>query len=350
MDREILQILEKTKFPSKQRKNLSDSNFKSLTLGLIHRQFSRYKGYSIDTTNNEDLYFLLLKWAKTFTDLTFTTISINKNVMCKPHKDAKNDGMTMIVGLGDYTGGELWIDNQTIDIHNRPYFFNGYAHLHYNLPHLGTRYSIMFYCYRVKIDIIHRPEDVPIVNEVLYGNAYQNRDFVIEKGELWIDIGAHIGCFAKKVLTNGANVICYEPSQSNYDILVQNISPSMCKKIAVGSHNGLVSVKEGSRHYFDRIVDGGDVQCLSFDQVVSKDVCVKMDIEGSELEILDQCNFSGLKKMVIAYHTNRDPLVENLGRRVDRLKTFFKQVYHAPVKEEIKMNRFPNELFIFCWN
>jgi len=34
----------------------------------------------------------------------------------------------MIIGLGDYTGGELVVNGEEIDIKHKPYYFNGYLH------------------------------------------------------------------------------------------------------------------------------------------------------------------------------------------------------------------------------
>ena len=39
----------------------------------------------------------------------FTSIQYNKNHRAARHRDAKNTGISYIVGLGNYTGGELTI-------------------------------------------------------------------------------------------------------------------------------------------------------------------------------------------------------------------------------------------------
>ena len=41
----------------------------------------------------------------------FTSIQFNKNKQMKKHKDAKNVGESYIIGLGNYTGGELIVYN-----------------------------------------------------------------------------------------------------------------------------------------------------------------------------------------------------------------------------------------------
>ena len=57
----------------------------------------------------------------------------------------------MIVGIGDYTGGNLkvWDENdenvKTFNIHDRPLMFNGALHYHQTTPFKGTRYTFVFY-------------------------------------------------------------------------------------------------------------------------------------------------------------------------------------------------------------
>ena len=206
----------------------------------------------------------------------------------------------------------------------------------------------MLYTYKITIDIIHRPQDIPILKEVLYGNAYNNKKFIIEKDENWIDIGAHIGCFSLKVINNLANVISYEPCPTTFEILKQNVPNAI--NCAVSSKNGTCSIKYGSKDYFNKIQDGNDINMISFNDIIFNDCCIKMDIEGSEMDIIDNCDFNKIKKLVIAYHTAFDRSVENLNKRINRLKTFFTNVEHAKVSEQEIMNRFPNELFIYCWN
>jgi len=78
-----------------------------------------------------------------------------------------------------------------------------------------------------------------------------------------------------------------------------------------------------------------------------------MDIEGAELPLLDSCDFTGLKKMVVAYHVNYAPDPNELLRRIERLKTFFQKVQHKRLpKPEAMINKrvFPNEIMLYCSN
>lgn len=341
------------KFPKTTRTKLSASKIESMTLGLVHRQFTKYRGFSKWTEQYPKLFELLAEYGRSLSDLPFTTITINKNVLCPPHKDSRNVGLTMIIGLGDYVGGELVVKGEHIDIHGKPYYFNGYLDEHYNLPWTGDRYSLMFYKFRTTAELCSRVEDIPIIKEVYYGNAYHKHDisFGIERGDNWLDFGAHIGCFAKKCIENGATVMAYEPDPNSFSLLKQNVGEQNCTNAAVGLNTKSGSMKPGSRHYFDSVLDiPGDVSIVGFNTLDLLDKCIKMDIEGAEMDILDHCDFTGIKKMVIAYHTNRDRSVDNFHRRVDRLKQSFLRVDHQIINAVDTFNQFPNEIFIYCHN
>ena len=81
----------------------------------------------------------------------FSSIQYNKNHRSERHKDKRNQTDSYIIGLGDYTGGDLRIwseDEKTykdINIKNRWFRFNGAARYHETLPFSGERYSLVFY-------------------------------------------------------------------------------------------------------------------------------------------------------------------------------------------------------------
>ena len=73
-----------------------------------------------------------------------TQITVNKNLVCKPHKD-KNKNDSYILFLGDFEGGELIVGDRTIKQKNKYHKFNGKFE-HYNLAITsGTKYSIIWF-------------------------------------------------------------------------------------------------------------------------------------------------------------------------------------------------------------
>ena len=84
-------------------------------------------------------------------DFEYTQCQLNKNFQSPPHFDSKNMGESYIVGLGDYTGGELIVYDKDgknpvkKNIKNRFYKFNGSIYPHETAPFKGERYSLVFY-------------------------------------------------------------------------------------------------------------------------------------------------------------------------------------------------------------
>jgi hypothetical protein len=79
----------------------------------------------------------------------FTTIQINKNVKSPPHIDKNNVGPSYIIAVGDYLNGELVIEGETFDIHNKFLKFDG-NNGHWTKDFIGTRYSIIYFTHTFK--------------------------------------------------------------------------------------------------------------------------------------------------------------------------------------------------------
>jgi hypothetical protein len=140
----ILELLECVEFP--KCKNKRTNGYKEIIhFGNIHQPFKGYISCKANT-NYPELYESLKSLLLLIDpDFKASTITINKNVICEPHKDELNRGDTWIIGLGDYTGGRLIIEDLPLDIKNKPFKFDGSQLLHWTEPFAGTRYSIMFY-------------------------------------------------------------------------------------------------------------------------------------------------------------------------------------------------------------
>ena len=53
--------------------------------------------------------------------------------------------LSMIVGLGDYIGGELCVEDEVVDIRYKPFEFDGWKQIHWTLPFKGERFSIVWF-------------------------------------------------------------------------------------------------------------------------------------------------------------------------------------------------------------
>lgn len=192
-----------------------------------------------------------------------------------------------------------------------------------------TPYDYLKYLNKSKISKI---KDYPffgsffmILNEIFNENVYEN--FVhINKGDIVIDAGAHLGLFtvkAAKIVGNEGKVIAIEPEPGNLEILNRNIKLNKLKNVII-VNKGLWSSKKHLKmsmgqynrsHSFindhpEKTSEELSLQVDSLDNILKElnietvDF-VKMDIEGSEIEALDgmEGTFKFKPSMVIAaYH------------------------------------------------
>ena len=54
-------------------------------------------------------------------------------------------GVSLIVGLGDYAGGELFVEGEPIDIRYAPARFNGWKQRHWTNAFEGERFSLVWF-------------------------------------------------------------------------------------------------------------------------------------------------------------------------------------------------------------
>ena len=84
----------------------------------------------------------------------FKSVYVNKNVICKKHLDSNNDGNSLLIGLGKYTGGRTVLYFNTskgeviqkkFHIKSQSLVFNGGEIEHRSESFKGTRYSLVFF-------------------------------------------------------------------------------------------------------------------------------------------------------------------------------------------------------------
>lgn len=156
----ILNLLRELKFPHTARPNVAKAGYKGFVLGKVISWAGKGEkaGYqkllSLRTQKHKykDLYRETKKLMKIKDPkFQFSSIQYNKNHKAMKHTDGNNVGTSMIIGLGDYTGGELIVydkdgKNPTKhNIKNRFIKFNGSIYPHETAPFKGERYSLVFY-------------------------------------------------------------------------------------------------------------------------------------------------------------------------------------------------------------
>jgi len=74
--------------------------------------------------------------------------AVNRNAQFTPHIDSgrgAGQSLSMIVGLGDYSGGELLIESEPAEIRYSPTEFDGWKCRHWTAPFNGERYSLVWF-------------------------------------------------------------------------------------------------------------------------------------------------------------------------------------------------------------
>jgi len=77
-----------------------------------------------------------------------STIAINRHAQFSPHRDSgagSGQSQSLIVALGDFTGGEIAVENTAHDIRYKPLEFNGWMERHWTLPFVGQRFSLVWF-------------------------------------------------------------------------------------------------------------------------------------------------------------------------------------------------------------
>ncbi len=164
----VLKLLREMKWPKTARPNVlrkshvdaGFSNYEGFVLGIVTSWAGKGEnaGYRkmLSMKTREPKYKKLFRESKKLMRLKdskfkFTSIQYNKNHRAARHRDAKNTGVSYIVGLGDYKGGELIIFDEDEknpvkhDIKGKFNTFDGSKYPHETAPFKGERYTLVFY-------------------------------------------------------------------------------------------------------------------------------------------------------------------------------------------------------------
>jgi len=121
---------------------------RSQCFGMVRKR-SMAPDLSRQSWMDPKMHWLLMRFALDYLPCTFrfTSIQVNENYKCAEHKDIHNDGLSYIVGFGQYTGGDLMFPEtkQRFNIRHRPMLFNGSNILHSTDDWTGCRYSFVYH-------------------------------------------------------------------------------------------------------------------------------------------------------------------------------------------------------------
>jgi len=141
-------MLEYINFPKEKyenRKGFGD-NSRCMVFGIRRARRTQEIGLSAATLKHPYVWDELQRIGRLL-NFPFTSIHLNKNVVCDWHTDKGNIGNTVILSLGDYEGCNLQLKNLgEFNTNCSPILFDGKLIEHRTTPlQSGTKYSIVFY-------------------------------------------------------------------------------------------------------------------------------------------------------------------------------------------------------------
>ncbi len=148
----IYELLNDITFPfasDKRNQSGARSGFpkhRKLMFGVTRERGTNYARLSRDSELHEEAFNELSRIGDLIVPFEYTTMHINENVVCPPHKDKHNNSDSVIVSFGKYTGCNLVVEGVKYDTYCQPIMFDGSALLHWNTDDLqGHKYSVVFY-------------------------------------------------------------------------------------------------------------------------------------------------------------------------------------------------------------
>lgn len=167
--------------------------------------------------------------------------------------------------------------------------------------------------------------------EVIKKRVYESKTFPIEASDVWLDAGANIGTFSLLAASRGASVIAVEPHPDNLLLLRKNVAGRAVRIIegAVAFEGGTASlfVCNGERNKYRHTLcsirgrSSITVQVLPIQPLLQQVNAVKLDIEGSEFDILERCDFGRVRKLVFEYHFDRCRSIPRFLAVCERLRS-----------------------------
>ena len=124
------------------------THYHGAIFGMVRPRF-KYKGYnelSADSKRFPLIYEEIIRIGKIICPFEFTSIQVNKNLVCQKHVDGNNRGLSLLVSFGDYEGCNIVVNDISYNTNCCPVIFNGALLEHYNTDDLeGTKYSLVYF-------------------------------------------------------------------------------------------------------------------------------------------------------------------------------------------------------------
>lgn len=221
----------------------------------------------------------------------------------------------------------------------------------------------------LKFDVRPGTSDEKSIKEVVIRRGYARRGFEPREGQTWVDLGGNIGAFSVWAAKKGANVRCYEPDPDSCEMIDHNLRLNgltgqvVVKQVAVVNDDRQKAtlhrnVARGNvwRNSIERSWRGEttiEVPCMNVRRLWKPNRFVKMDVEGSEMAILEGVGTEvAVKGLVFEWSFDVDPDLERYRRVMRDLMLMYDEVQNCSMFAGHDV--WPSEWFppcktIWCW-
>lgn len=197
----------------------------------------------------------------------------------------------------------------------------------------------------IKIKIRTDSTDIMQLGTVWLAGDYEVSGFNIDKDDVVIDVGAHIGLFSLFIsqYCKHGKIFSYEPIKENFNILKENLELNNIKNIipfnfAVSNQSGkskiFINFDDSAHSIFNSGKDFIEVNSITIKSIFDQNKIencnlLKLDCEGAEYEIVDSISkeyFLKIDKIMIEYHlANENPelfkkLIQTLNDNLFKIK------------------------------
>lgn len=164
----------------------------------------------------------------------------------------------------------------------------------------------------------------------------------IASNEVFVDLGAWIGIFSQHASYLYKRVYAVEPDPIAFDVMDKNVVNHNVVKLnyAIYSHDGEIELSDGRGNSMSSIYQpsysGIDkkikVKCKKFgtfmqENNIDKIDCIKIDIEGAEVDVIEDILAFSPIRMILSYHKYSDKyewMIDLINKR--RKDNFMKMV------------------------
>jgi FkbM family methyltransferase len=228
---------------------------------------------------------------------------------------------------------------------------------------------------KLVLNIRENTTDATVIKEVLATTGtYQNKNvpLVIEPTDVWLDLGANIGCFSLLALSRGARVIAVEPEQENIEYLTMNLSANfdagyeiVPKAVSTDSRKvNFFLCRTPYNRYRHSMHLNYKRECIQVEALALTDLldsypdinAIKMDIEGEELPLLESLtkeHVQNVNKLVFEYSFDVDTSIQRFKNIIAHLETLFDTVKYRGVPDIERWDlktMFPHCRQVYCVN